>query len=214
LAQAGNTAFPSQTLWIVNVIYSQSYTVYMTMIIIPYTRPSWRVQAFTIFIITAWWVQSWAWYSVTGLLLADAIINMDFKKKSQCGIKIYRSIRLPSWILYGILMAAGLTMQYLWVAWRPDLTNYELEGHTGLYYTGGLNVNYNVGQPQARDDNYLVVLGGFLLLETSDFLQRLFANPLFIYLGKRSYSMSLPRPLSRARFERNRFKNLNANYHW
>jgi len=49
--QAGNTAFPSQTLWIVNVIYAQSYTVYMTMVVIPYTRHSWRVHAYMCFIV-------------------------------------------------------------------------------------------------------------------------------------------------------------------
>ena len=39
--QAGSTAFPTQTLWIVCAIYQQSYTVYMTMVIIPYTRNAW-----------------------------------------------------------------------------------------------------------------------------------------------------------------------------
>jgi hypothetical protein len=186
--QAASLAFPSSALWIISVIYGQSYTVYMTMLVIPYTRPTWRVQAFSIFIITAWWVQSWAWYSITGLLLADAITSMDFKTKSQRGIKIWRRIRLPSWVLYVVLMAAGLVMQYLWTAWRPEFENYELQGHTGLYYTGGLNTAYDVKQPQARDDNYLIILGFMLLLETSDILQRIFQNPLFMLLGRRSYS--------------------------
>ncbi|KAL2008172.1 hypothetical protein VTN00DRAFT_8154 [Thermoascus crustaceus] len=38
------------------------------MLIIPYTRNSWRVKGSILFIVTAWWVQSWAWYSVTGLI--------------------------------------------------------------------------------------------------------------------------------------------------
>ncbi|RFU28630.1 hypothetical protein B7463_g7697, partial [Scytalidium lignicola] len=54
---AGSTAFPSQTLWILNVIYSLSFTVYVAMIIIPYTRKKWRVQGAVFFIITAWWDQ-------------------------------------------------------------------------------------------------------------------------------------------------------------
>jgi peptidoglycan/LPS O-acetylase OafA/YrhL len=190
-SQAGNLAFPTQTLWLINVIYSQSYTVYMTMLIIPYTRPRWRVHAAILFIITAWWVQSWAWYSITGLLLADVVINMDFRQISQRGITVYRSIRLPSWTLYIGLMAAGLVMQYLWTAWRPEYENYELKVHTGLYYTGGLNTGYDVRQPQARDDNYVVLLGFFLLLETSEFVQHIFQNPLFMYLGRRSYSYFL-----------------------
>jgi hypothetical protein len=65
-----------------------SFTIYMTMVIIPYTRRSWRVKGAFFFIITAWWVQSWAWYSITGLLLADVTTNMDFKVKAQRGIKV------------------------------------------------------------------------------------------------------------------------------
>lgn len=186
--QAGNLAFPSQTLWIVNVVYSQSYTIYMTMVIIPYTRNRWRIQAYICFIVAAWWVQSWAWYSITGLLLADATTNMDFKPVSKRGIHIWRSIRLPSVVVYGILMAGGLVMQYLWTAWRPEFENYELQGHTGLYYTGGLNTKYDLKQPQARDDNYLIILGFLLLLESSDLLQMIFRNPFFVYLGRRSLS--------------------------
>jgi hypothetical protein len=61
----------------------------MTMVIIPYTRRSWRVKGALLFIITAWWVQSWAWYSITGLLFADMATNMDFKVKAQRGIKVH-----------------------------------------------------------------------------------------------------------------------------
>lgn len=56
-SQAANRAFPSGTLWIVNVLFQQSYTVYMTMVIVPYTRRSWRVKALITFILSAWWVQ-------------------------------------------------------------------------------------------------------------------------------------------------------------
>jgi hypothetical protein len=188
-SQAGSKAFPSGTLWIINVIYMQSYTIYMTMVIIPYTRSAWRVQAFVMFVLTAWWVQSWAWYSITGLLIADAVINMDFKAKSHRGIPILRtSIRFPAWPVYVLLMAAGLAMQYLWTAWRPDSGNIELIGHAGLYYTGGLNTEYNVIQPQARDDNYVFLLGFLLFVETSDLAQKLLSNPLLSYLGSRSLS--------------------------
>jgi hypothetical protein len=189
--QAGNLAFPTQTLWIVNVLYAQSYTVYMTMLIIPYTRPHWRVQASILFILTAWWVQSWAWYSITGLLLADLTMNMDFRLRSARGVKVYRSIRMPSWVLSVALMLAGLIMQYLFTAWRPEYANEELKGHTGLYYTGGLNTQFDVRQPQARDDNYFVLLGFFLLLETNEWFQWIFANRLFVYLGRRSYAYFL-----------------------
>jgi hypothetical protein len=185
---AGSLAFPSQTLWIITVLYTQSYTVYITMVIIPYTRATWRLRGFISFIIAAWWVQSWAWYSITGLLLADIVTNMDFQSKSQRGIKVFQSIRCPSWIVYGTIMAAGILMQYIYIAYKPTLENKELGIHTALYYSGGLNENYNINQPQARDDNYLFILGFLLLLETSSTLQTFFKNPLFMYLGYRSIS--------------------------
>ncbi len=205
--QAGSYAFPGQMMWTINVIYMQrldvfsfqkkifdvtdqrsSFTIYMTMAIIPYTRHSWRVKSSIFFIITAWWVQSWAWFSITGLLLADMTANMDFKAKAQRGFKVWRSIRCPSYAVYLVVLAAGLIMQYLWVTWRPNYYDNELVVHGGLYYTGGLNENFDVKQPQARDDNYLVLLGFFLFVETSDILQWALANPLFVYLGRRSLS--------------------------
>lgn len=198
-SQSGNTAFPSQTLWIVNLVYAQSYTVYMTMVITPYTRPSWRVKAYIVFILAAWWVHSWAWYTITGLLLADCAVNMRYQERALKGVRIWRTRwRCPIWIPCLILMAAGMTMQFLWTCWRPEYANRELMAHTGLYYTGGLNTTIDEKEPQARVDDYLVLLGFFLLLECSAFLQRVFSNSLFLYLGSRSLSRFSYRLLHRS----------------
>lgn len=192
-SQAFNTAFPSHTLYTLSLIYAQSYTVYTTMLIIPYTRSPWRVKAYTAFVLTAWWVQSWAWYSITGLALADAVMNMRYRERASRGVSIWRtSRRCPTWIPCAVLMAAGLIMQYLWTAWRPEYENRELKAHTGLYYSGGLNLKIDEKEPQARDDDYLLLLGFFLLLEYSGFLQRIFSNSFLVYLGKRSLSKLLP----------------------
>ncbi|KAF2657854.1 hypothetical protein K491DRAFT_714146 [Lophiostoma macrostomum CBS 122681] len=189
--QSASFAFPGQMLWVVNVVYMQSFTIYMTMVIIPYTRRSWRVKGAIFFIITAWWVQSWAWYSITGLLLADMVTNMDFKVKAQRGIKLYNTIYLPSYVPYACILASGLIMQYLWTAWRPQYQDQEIIAHGGLYYTGGLNEDFDVNQPQARDDNYLVLLGLMLIVETNDLVQYVLANRVFVSLGRRSLSFFL-----------------------
>jgi hypothetical protein len=189
--QAANTAFPSQTLWIISLVFQQSFTVYMTMVTIPHTRDSWRVKAFLAFIITAWWVQSWAWYSISGLLLADAVVNMNLREKMRRGFRIpNRPFAIPVWILYGVLLLAGLLMQYLWVAWRPEYRNAELKGHTGLYNAGPMNSGFDVNGPQARDDNFLVILGFFLCLEHFEGMQRVLRSSVFQYFGKRSLSKS------------------------
>ena len=187
-SQAGNTAFPSQTLWIINVIYAQSYTVYLTMIITPYTRDPWRAKAYLCFILSAWWVQSWAWYSVTGLLLTDGVINMGYAEKAKHGIKIWREIRCPIWIASIVLMAAGLVMQFLWTDWRPQYKNKELLAHAGRYDSDRLDTNIDPKEPEARDDDYLLIVIFHLLLECSTFVQKIFRNPFFKYLGRRSLS--------------------------
>ena len=189
--QAAALAWPTQTLWIISVIFQQSYTVYMTMVMIPYTRNSWRVKALLLFILTAFWVQSWAWFTITGLLIADIVCNMSYKEKFGKGIPISGvKFRLPSWMPCVLLMATGLALQHIWVDWRPEYQNVLLEGHTGLYYTGGLNYDYDLHQPQARDENYLLLTGFMLLLEGSDILQFLLNNPVFRFLGRRSLSKS------------------------
>lgn len=194
--QAGSTAFPSQTLWALNVIYMQSYTVYMTIVIIPYTRHSWRVWGALLFIVTAWWVQSWAWYTITGLLFADAVMNMDFHARCSRGIPLAitskKTIRCPVWIPATVFLAAGLVMQYLWTDWRPSLENSELKVHTGLYYSGGMNTLPETDEPQARDDNYLVLLGFWIFLESQSWLQSVIGNPVFRWFGRRSLSESIP----------------------
>ncbi|KAK3077637.1 hypothetical protein LTS18_009698, partial [Coniosporium uncinatum] len=188
----GARAFPTSTLYIISIIFQQSYTVYMTMLILPYTRPAWRLQAFILFVITAWWVQSWAWYSITGLLLTDAIHNMDFHERSRAGIPIWRTrFRFPTWIVYLALMVAGLIMQYIFTAWKTQDKDAELVAHATLYESGDLNRNYDPSQPQARDDNYLLLLGWFLMLEHSDVLKGLMGNPIFKVLGRRSLSIFL-----------------------
>lgn len=194
--QAAAFAWPGQTLWIVTAIFQQSFTVYATMLTIPYTRKLWQLVGGFCFIVTAWWVQSWAWYTITGLYIANVVMNMDFKKRSKAGIPVgrwqpisqFEDWRFPSWIVYTFLCTAGLVMQYLWTAWKPDLENAEIRIHTGEYYTGGLNTNFILGAPEARDDNYLFLLGAFLFLETTDWLQMVFRNPVFVYLGRRSFS--------------------------
>lgn len=200
--QSGSTAFPTQTLWLINAIYQQSYTVYITMIIIPYTRNKWRIQGSIFFIITAWWCQSWAWFTITGLLIADMVINMDFKAKAQRGVPLdvlFKKLRkadgsprhLPTWIVGIVLFAGGILMQYMWTDWRPALADSEYYIHSGLYYTGSLNVDYSTHHTQARDDTYLILVGIFVLLESSDVLQRIFSIKFLTYLGSRSLSKSI-----------------------
>ena len=185
--QAANKAFPSGTLWIVSVLFQQSYTVYMAMIIVPYTRVSWRVKALLVFILTAFWVQSWAWYSVTGLLITDAVLNMNLQVRSRTGYKVGK-FSVPMWPLYASCILTGIILQFLFISWRPSMRNNEHHGHTGLYTEGVLNSEQDFDQPLARVDNYLFMLGATLLIETYDAPQRILRSKLCVALGRRSFS--------------------------
>lgn len=201
-AQAGNYVFPTQTLWMINAVYIQSYTVYLTMIIAPYTRARWRVQFAILFIIAAWWCASWAWFTISGLIMCDMVVNMDFKTHARRGIPLqFRSLiwrqqdgrpqRAPVWAVAGFVMLGGIVMQYVWVAARPDLFTAEWMIHSDPYSIGGLNTEYKTNHISARDDVYLTLMGFFFMLETYDVLQRILENKFFLYLGRRSLSTFL-----------------------
>ncbi|OJJ45247.1 hypothetical protein ASPZODRAFT_133878 [Penicilliopsis zonata CBS 506.65] len=201
--QAANRAFPSATLWLLNAVYLQSFTVYIAMVIVPYTRARWRVHGAILFVITAWWCDSWAWYTISGLSLCDMVINMDWKAHAARGIPVAynnnnnnnnnnkTSFRIPVYIPCSLLLVAGLLMQYLWAAYRPDLFEREYKYHTNMYYTSGLNDEYTTHHIPARDDVYLVLLGVFGFIESYTVIQRVLENAVLLFLGKRSLSYFL-----------------------
>lgn len=112
---------------------------------------------------------------------------MNFAFKFRSGFSLAR-FTVPWWPFYTLLILAGVVLQYLFIAWRPELRNKELQGHTGLYNSGGLNEGLDVKQPQARDDNYLIVVGIMLFVETYHILQRVLRNKVLVGLGRRSFS--------------------------
>lgn len=83
-------------------------------------------------------------------------------------------------------------MQYLRVVSRLEYQNDALAAHGGLYYTVGLYEDIDLKQPQAREDNYLVLLGFFLIVETTDIIQWILANPFLVFIGRRSFSKQSP----------------------
>ncbi|KAF2861981.1 hypothetical protein K470DRAFT_269501 [Piedraia hortae CBS 480.64] len=172
------------TLWVVSVIFQQSYTVFMAVAIIPYTRNSWRLKGALVFILAAWWVYSWAWFSVTGLLFADLVVNYNFKAIAQMH-------RLETYAAGATCLIAGFTMQFLWVAAWPELYTAEIKYHTGVYQTGGLWLWNDATAPLLRADDYLVIVGFNLLLESTDVLQRIFRSRALVFIGKRSFSYFL-----------------------
>ena len=192
--QMANQAFPGATMWAPSLIYSQSYTTYIAMVILPFTRASWHVQAITMFSIGSFWFNSWGWYSAAGLFSADVSHNHDLRARLGRGMKISESVSFPYWILAFLSVVAGLVMKYLWVAALPQHLRAELALHPSLHLTQGLTTrNFNKDQAYARLDDYLIVVGILFLFEMSSHLRSVFSSRLLVQVGKRSLSKYLQR---------------------
>ena len=66
----------------------------------------------------------------------------------------------------------------------------ELYGHTGLYNAAALNEGVDLDQPQARDDNYLIILGLMLLVETYQGVRNVLRTNFLVLIGQRSFGKS------------------------
>jgi len=192
---SGVRTFPSGFISVLSTIYSQSYTLYTTCIVIPYTRPNWRIKFGLAFILTAYWVSSWSWFSITALLLTDSVYHMSFLEKSAAGIPVFKR-RFPTWIIYAIILGTGLGLQYWYEAAPENLQvgNAELKAHTDMYgASGGLtsraNEDTTFNSPRIAD--YLVIVGGFLFLEMGKSVQQIFNSRILVVIGLRSFSISL-----------------------
>ncbi|TIA54181.1 hypothetical protein D6C79_01115 [Aureobasidium pullulans] len=194
--QMANQAFPGTTMWSPSLIYSQSYTVYIAMVILPFTRASWHVQAVAIFSIGSFWFDTWGWYSAAGLFVADISHNPDLAARLRSGIKIGESPSFPYWILAVLSVTAGFVMKYLWVAVFPEHLRAELVLHPSLHLTQGLTIhNFNTGQAYARLDDYLIVVGILVLLELSTRMRSFLSSRFLVEAGKRSLSLYIAQSL-------------------
>jgi hypothetical protein len=171
------------------LIYSQSYTTYIAMVILPFTRASWHVQAITMFSIGSFWFNSWGWYSAAGLFIADVSQNHDLRTRLDRGIKISEGVSFPYWILAFMSVVVGIMLKYLWVAALPQHLRAELALHPSLHLTQGLTAhNFNQDQAYARLDDYLIVVGVLFLFEMSSRMRSVFSSKLLVQVGKRSLS--------------------------
>lgn len=186
--QAANTFWPTATLWCPSLIYYQGYTVYMLMVLLPYTRSWWHPQCLALFALGSFWIESWGWYSATGLLLADFATNETLKAHLRHGFKVSGEMRCSPFITAPALIAAGLAMKYAWVA-VPQYTNAELTLHPILHFSDQNTLAaFDKTVPYPRLDDFLVVVGVLLLVEVSDHARSLLSTRPLLWLGERSLS--------------------------
>ena len=188
--QAANDFWPSQSVWMVSLIYQQSWTVYFLMIILPYTRTSWHWQFLALFGLGSFWMDSWGWYDASALLLADYVINPALRSRLDEGLVISDEWKIPC-VIPGVAMTGiGLAMKYVWTAF-PQYIDEELVLHPFLDLSENTSrAAFAAADPYPRIDNWLVIFGILLLMETTVRLRDLLSVEWLVELGRRSLSKS------------------------
>jgi hypothetical protein len=186
--QAANRFWPTATMWGVSLIYQQSWTIYFLMVILPYTRVTWHAQGLAVFAAGSFWMCSWGWYDAAGLLLAQYVINPKLQGRLTEGMKIKENVHIP-WFAPGALMfIAGAAMKYCWAVF-PSLINKELLLHPFLDLSENTSrAQFAAADPYPRVDNFLIIFGLMLIIETVQPVKNVLSAKWLVELGKRSLS--------------------------
>ncbi|ORY76055.1 hypothetical protein BCR37DRAFT_383611 [Protomyces lactucae-debilis] len=189
--QAGVRAFPTGQLWIVSVVYQESFTVYMVMLCLPFMTKRWAFWSMGVFSLLGYWVSSWAWYGGTGLMIAHAVHNMNIADSAKHGISVPRlKQKVSAYVVPAVFLSIGVILKYVYQVAEPNKINDELVFRTPVY-GGGLSRDISVNEPTQRISSWFVVVGCLMFLEMNTLLQKIFSNPLFRYLGRISFSWFL-----------------------
>ncbi|WPH01947.1 Hypothetical protein R9X50_00480100 [Acrodontium crateriforme] len=187
--QAANTFWPSGTLWVAAVAYYQSWTVYILMVFLPYTRAKWHPQGLTLFALGSFWYASWGWYSATGLLLADFAHNAVLSNCLEEGIKIKGDVKLPTFVVAALMAAAGAALKYAFTI-LPHYKDALLVLHPFIDLNESITkAQYLEAGPWPRLDDWLFVVGVLLLLEALPILRRLLSIRPLIFIGERAFGL-------------------------
>lgn len=190
-SQAGNVFWPSATLWVSSVVYYQGWTVYILMVVLPFTRASGHLPGLALFALGSFWYASWGWYSATGLMLADMAANPAVSSKLRPGVRIKGDLRIPLWAIAAVAVMVGLALKYAFVI-LPQYENSLLVLHPFLDLSETTDKTQYVAEgPYPRLDDWLVVTGILGLVETVPKAQSVLSNGALTLLGERAFSKSL-----------------------
>lgn len=180
--------FPPKTvLWTITRIFIQSFTVYTFAVLLPYVKGYPKFVFGAILWLWSWWLGNFAYYSLTGLLLAESVIVYDLPSYAN---KKFFSI-IPAWTIPTFWLCIGIFLKYLFGDGFPQNRNEWLvhdDSQTGLpWYDFDPSTE---GYP--RVDNWLVAANAMVLLEMFSSLRAVFSlNPVLRFLGRISYSLFL-----------------------
>jgi hypothetical protein len=133
-------------------------------------------------------MSSWGWYSTAALLLADYVKNPTLRLKLDEGLSIHKGMewKLPFKFIGGLMTMTGFAMKLTWAV-LPQYYDKELVLHPFLDLSEHTNVTkFAAAGPYARVDNFFVIFGILLLIETSVLCKDCLCWKPLVLAGKRS----------------------------
>lgn len=183
---------PSGTLWIIPVVFQQTYVLIILAFALPYTILRYKNLGMILLILTTAWVGRWSWYTLTGLLLAEwSTIYLQLVPAKGIPINRQGSRFIPIWLPGLLFVLLGTFFKYLWIAALPEDAENELTFHVDGN-TGKLNYARDSAiAAYARYDNWLLATGILYLIEISPLAKRVLSNKPLVHMGRWAFSIAL-----------------------
>lgn len=192
IARATTMIPPSGTLWIIPVLFQQTYVLIILAFTLPFTVLRYKNMGMILLILTTAWVGRFSWYTLTGLLIAEwSTVYRQVLPGGRIPLNRAGTRFVPAWVPGAVFAVVGVIFKYLWIAGLPADAQNEIVAHVDGN-TGKLNYGVNPAQVAfPRYDNWLVATGILYLIELSPRAQRSLSTPVLKYIGRWAFSISL-----------------------
>lgn len=191
-ARATQFIAPAGTLWIIPVLFQQTYVLIILAFALPYTVLRYKNLGMILLILTTAWVGRWSWYTLTGLFFSEwSTIYLQLLPSSGIPINRQGSRHIPVWLPGIIFVFIGTLLKYLWISAFPEAAEREYIAHVDGH-TGKLNYSLNPSQvAYPRYDNWFLATGILYLIEISPLAQKVLGSKPVAYMGKWAFSIAL-----------------------
>ena len=191
-ARATSFIPPSGTLWIVPVLFQQTYVLIVLAFALPYTVLRYKNLGMILLILTTAWVGRFSWFTLTGFLLAEwSTVYLQLLPNKRIPLNAAGTRSVAAWIPGVVMLAMGAVLKYVWIAAVPAAANREVIAHVNGN-TGKLNYGTDPSQvAYPRYDNWLVATALLYLVELSPSIQRLLSAKPLVYVARWAFSIAL-----------------------
>ncbi|PWN42877.1 hypothetical protein IE81DRAFT_347054 [Ceraceosorus guamensis] len=180
---------PRNTSWALARTFQQSFTVYALLVILPFVRAKDRLGGLAAFALVAAWVGSWAWYSVSGVIISDLCHRGVLQSMSRSSWKVGQ-VAVRKCTFATCLFLVGAMLKYAGAVW-PSVRKAELVAHAAQS-TARLNHNFDTSQKAyPRFDNWFVVMAILCLVEMSPRMRKVLSSRLLRTFCKLSLALHL-----------------------